>query len=37
LGRGGRVVYKGEMGPFGFLPEEAEKALADFLARGTPS
>jgi hypothetical protein len=25
---GGRVAYKGEMGPFGFHPEEAEKALA---------
>jgi hypothetical protein len=31
---GGRVFYKGEMGPFGFLPEEAEKALSDHLARG---
>jgi hypothetical protein len=28
LGAGGRVLYKGEMGPFGFHPEEAEKALA---------
>ncbi len=37
LGQGGRVLYKGEMGPFGFLPEEAEKALANFLARGTLS
>jgi hypothetical protein len=37
LGQEGRVVYKGEMGPFGFLPEEAERALADFLARGTRS
>jgi hypothetical protein len=27
LGAGGRVMYKGEMGPFGFHPEEAEKAL----------
>jgi hypothetical protein len=27
LGAGGRVLYKGEMGPFGFHPEEAEKAL----------
>jgi hypothetical protein len=33
LGVGGRVLYKGEMGPFGFLPEEAEKALAEHLAR----
>jgi len=31
LDRGGRVVYKGGMGPFGFLPEEAEKALEKFL------
>lgn len=28
LGRGGRVLYKGGMGPFGFEPDEAEKALA---------
>ena len=28
LGPQGRVVYKGEMGPFGFHPDEAEKALA---------
>ena len=28
LGEGGRVLYKGEMGPFGFHPEDAEKALA---------
>ena len=28
LGAGGRVLYKGEMGPFGFHPEDAEKALA---------
>lgn len=25
---GGRVAYKGGMGPFGFHPEEAEKVLA---------
>lgn len=25
---GGRVLYKGGMGPFGFHPEEAEKVLA---------
>jgi hypothetical protein len=24
---GGRIAYKGEMGPFGFHPDEAEKAL----------
>jgi hypothetical protein len=27
LGAAGKVLYKGEMGPFGFHPEEAEKAL----------
>ncbi len=27
LGAGGKVLYKGGMGPFGFLPEDAEKAL----------
>jgi hypothetical protein len=28
LGRGGQVLYKGGMGPFGFKPELAEKSLA---------
>lgn len=28
LDAGGRVTYKGGMGPFGFKPEEAEKVLA---------
>jgi hypothetical protein len=28
LGAGGKILYKGEMGPFGFHPEEAEKVLA---------
>ena len=28
---GGRVAYKGEMGPFGFHPDEAEKVLASLL------
>jgi iodothyronine deiodinase-like protein len=27
LAAGGKVIYKGGMGPFGFHPEEAEKAL----------
>ena len=31
LGPEGRVLYKGEMGPFGFHPEEAEKALQALL------
>jgi hypothetical protein len=29
---GGRVVYKGGMGPFGFDVDEAERALKRFLA-----
>jgi hypothetical protein len=32
IGAGGRIVYKGGMGPFGFKPEEAEKSLAEHLA-----
>jgi hypothetical protein len=28
---GGRIAYKGDMGPFGFHPEEAEKALAELV------
>ncbi len=31
LGPEGRVLYKGEMGPFGFHPEAAEKALTALL------
>ncbi len=31
LGAGGKVLYKGGMGPFGFHPEEAEKALAPLV------
>ena len=31
LGAGGKVLYKGGLGPFGFDPEEAGKALADLL------
>lgn len=31
LGPEGRVLYKGEMGPFGFHPEEAEKVLVGLL------
>jgi Iodothyronine deiodinase len=33
IGREGRIVFKGGMGPFGFKPEEAEKALAAYLDR----
>jgi type I thyroxine 5'-deiodinase len=28
LEKGGRVLFKGDMGPFGFHPEQAEKTLA---------
>ncbi len=31
VGAGGRILYKGGMGPFEFHPDEAEKALADHL------
>jgi Iodothyronine deiodinase len=29
---GGRIVYRGGLGPFGFDPQEMEKALAAHLA-----
>jgi len=32
LGGGGRVLYKGGMGPFEFKPEEAEAKLKGILA-----
>ena len=34
IGVGGRIEYKGEPGPFGFKPEEAEKQLKRLLAGG---
>jgi hypothetical protein len=34
LGAGGKVLYKGKVGPFGFRPEEAEKALAGLVSAG---
>jgi hypothetical protein len=34
LGRGGKLLYKGGMGPFGFHPEEAEQALRAALPAG---
>jgi hypothetical protein len=38
LGPQGKVLYKGEMGPFGFDPDDAEKALASLpTARSTSS
>jgi hypothetical protein len=32
LGAGGRVLYKGGMGPFGFVPAEAGQRLSEVLA-----
>ena len=32
LGPGGKVLYKGEMGPFGFDVEAAERALLERLS-----
>ena len=37
IGAGGRVVYKGGMGPFGFKPEEAEQRLAEHLGGPAPA
>jgi hypothetical protein len=34
VGRGGTIAYKGDMGPFGFRPEEAEAALRSLLSSG---
>lgn len=35
VGKDGKIAYKGEPGPRGFRPEEAEKALKDLMeARG---
>jgi hypothetical protein len=31
LGEGGKILYKGGVGPFGFHPDEAEKALAGLV------
>ena len=31
LRTGGRILYKGDMGPLGFLPEKAEASLARIL------
>ena len=33
IGIDGRVVYAGGLGPFGFKPEELERAIKDYLAR----
>jgi hypothetical protein len=32
VARGGRIVYRGDLGPFGFDPEEMERSLAAHLA-----
>ena len=32
IDRGGTVLYKGGLGPFGFHPDEAEKKLTEVLA-----
>jgi hypothetical protein len=37
VGPGGKVLYKGGMGPFGFLPEDAEKAMAGLALPRLPS
>ena len=34
IGSGGKVAYKGGMGPFGFHPEEAEEALKALVSSG---
>jgi hypothetical protein len=34
--KGGRVVYRGGLGPFGFDPREMERALSVLLAKGPP-
>lgn len=31
IGRDGKIAYKGAIGPFGFKPDEAEKALEALL------
>jgi hypothetical protein len=36
LAPGGRVIYKGGMGPFGFHPEEAEKVLTGLASKASP-
>jgi hypothetical protein len=37
VGAGGRILYKGGMGPFGFLPEEAGQKLSEALREPVPS
>ena len=33
IGKGGRVAFQGERGPFGFQPPELEKAIVEELVR----
>ncbi len=33
IGLGGRVVYAGGLGPWGFKPTELESAIEEYLAR----
>ena len=37
IGQGGRVVFQGEPGPFGFKPPELEKAIEAELSRIGPA
>lgn len=32
VGKDGRIVYKGDRGPFGFRPDELEAAITEYLA-----
>ena len=37
MGKGGRIEYKAEPGPFGFKPDEAEQSLKRLLGKTAPS
>jgi hypothetical protein len=37
LGEGGKILYKGKVGPFGFKPDEAEGALAKLVPAAPPA
>lgn len=37
IGRDGRVIFKGDMGPFGFKPELAEGSLAKVVPVPVPA
>jgi hypothetical protein len=36
MGKGGRIEYKAEPGPFGFKPDEAEQSLKRLLGKAAP-